>query len=97
MIGHFRTHPLWQNTEFLMLLPMFSKLPVTRSLPKDKMKAMAENSNAAIMMKYVTEMEENIVEKGENAGDQHFLLFRVFFQALTSTVKYHNLRSYCKG
>ena len=31
-------------------------------------------------MKFVLEMVENIVGKGENAGNKHFLLFRGCFQ-----------------
>ena len=31
-------------------------------------------------MKFVSELTENILGKGENTGYQHFLLFLIFFQ-----------------
>ena len=34
--------------------------------------------NVAKMMIYVIDRAENIVGKGENAGNQHFLLFPMF-------------------
>ena len=36
--------------------------------------------NKSKTMEYLTERAENIVEKGENAGNQHFLLFPHCFQ-----------------
>ena len=36
--------------------------------------------NVAEMMIYSFDRTENIVGKGENAGDQHFLLFPLCFQ-----------------
>ena len=45
------------------------------------MKALADNKfNVAYMMISVSEREENIVGKGENAGYKHFLLFPQCFQ-----------------
>ena len=46
-----------------------------------KSKAFADdNITAAQMMRFFFDMIENIVEKGENAGYQHFLLFLQCFQ-----------------
>ena len=46
------------------------------SVRPSKLKAFAdENSNVAQMMQFFFDWEENIVGKGENAGNQHFLLF----------------------
>ena len=57
------------------------------SLPNDKMldwsilKAFAEDKlNVTKELTFVLEKEENIVGKGENAGNQHFLLFLQCFQ-----------------
>ena len=36
--------------------------------------------NVTKKLKFVSGMEENIVGKGENAGNQHFLLFPQCFQ-----------------
>ena len=57
------------------------------SLPKDnffdwtKFKVFADDkSNVTKIMIYVFDRVENIVEKGENAGYQHFLRFPLCFQ-----------------
>ena len=57
------------------------------SLPNDKMlgwsilKAFAEDKlNVTKELTFVLEKEENIVGKGENAGNQYFLLFLQCFQ-----------------
>ena len=39
-----------------------------------------DNSNVTQMMQFNSDMVENIVRKGENAGSQHFLLFPQCFQ-----------------
>ena len=39
-----------------------------------------DNLTDTELMEFVSKMKENIVEKGENAGDQHFLLFPQCFQ-----------------
>ena len=39
-----------------------------------------DNSNVVKMSKFVFDIVENIVGKGENAGHQHFLLFPRCFQ-----------------
>ena len=60
------------------------------SLPKDKildlpkLKAFADDkSNITQNLQFVFGTVENIVEKGENAGSQHFLLFLQRFQNLS--------------
>ena len=46
-----------------------------------KLRAFANNKmNVNKNLKFVLERVENIVEKGENAGYQHFLLFPQCFQ-----------------
>ena len=53
-------------------------------LDLSKFKASADdNSNVAKMAIFVCDKEENIVGKGENADNQHFLLFPRCFQKLT--------------
>ena len=37
------------------------------------------------MMVLISDMVENIVGKGENAGNQHFLLFQQYFQNAPTT------------
>ena len=50
------------------------------------MKAFADNNlTVAKMMISVVDRVENIVGKGENAGDQHFLLFQQCFHKVSST------------
>ena len=50
-----------------------------------KLKALADDKiNVAKMIIYVFDRAENIVEKGENAGYQHFLLFPQCFHKATS-------------
>ena len=50
-----------------------------------KLKAFADNKlNLAEQLKFVLGRVENIVEKGENADDQHFLLFPQCFQKFLS-------------
>ena len=44
------------------------------------MAALILKSNVAIMMGFISESVENIVEKGENAGYKHFLLLPQCFQ-----------------
>ena len=55
---------------------------LVNSLPNDKisnwsrLKAFADDKiNVTEKLKFVLRRAENIVEKGENAGYQHFLLF----------------------
>ena len=55
---------------------MFNSLPNDKILDWSKLKAFADNNlYIALMMIYVFDRVENIVEKGKNAGYQHFLLF----------------------
>ena len=46
-----------------------------------KFKAFADDqSKVAQMLKFAPDRVENIVGKGENAGNKHFLLFPQYFQ-----------------
>ena len=64
----------------------FSKPPTTFltcfcRVSKPNLKALADDKiNVAQMMISVYDWVENIVEKGENAGYQHFFLFPQYFQ-----------------
>ena len=61
--------------------PVFNSLPNDKILDWSKLKALAgDKINPAEKLKFVLEMLENIVGKGENAGYQHFLLFPQCFQ-----------------
>ena len=56
-------------------------LPDYKILALSKLKAFADdNSNIYHNVKFFFHCVENIVEKGENAGDQHVLLFPQYFQ-----------------
>ena len=61
-------------------------LPYGKFLGFSKLKALADNKiNVTQKQKHFLKWVENIVEKGENAGYQHFLLFpqcflKLFFQ-----------------
>ena len=58
---------------------------MTKILDWSKFKAFAdENLNMAKMAKFVCDRVQNIGRKGENAGNQHFLLFSRCFQSLPS-------------
>ena len=55
---------------------MFNSLPNDKFLDLPKSKAFADNKiNASEKLKFVLRRVENIVGNGENAGNQHFLLF----------------------
>ena len=59
----------------------FNSLLNNKILDWPKLKAFADDKmNVAEMMISVSDGVENIVEKGENAGYQHFLLFPQCFQ-----------------
>ena len=58
-----------------------SFLPNDKFLDWSKLKTFAgDKIKVTGKMKFVLEMVENIVGKGENAGYQHFLLFLQYFQ-----------------
>ena len=61
---------------------MFIKsLPSDKMLDLSKFKAFADDIRTATQkLKFTLERTENIVGKGENAGNQHFLLFPQCFQ-----------------
>ena len=52
----------------------FNPLPDDKSLDQSKSIACADDK-INVTKNFVLEKAENIVGKGENAGDQHFLLF----------------------
>ena len=55
-------------------------LPNDKILDQSKVKALAdEKINLAKKLKFVLEVEENVLGKGENAGYQHFLPFPKYF------------------
>ena len=61
-----------------------NSLPNDKKLNLTKLKAFADDkSHVTEMMISVFGRIENIVEKGENAGYQHFLLFPQCFQQLS--------------
>ena len=56
-------------------------IPNNKFLDWSKLKAFADDKiNVTENIKFVLGKVENIVGKGENAGNQHFLLFRLCFQ-----------------
>ena len=65
---------------------MVNSLPNDKILDWSKLKAFAhEKINVTEKMKFVLGRVENIVGKGENAGNQHFLLFPQCFQKASYT------------
>ena len=59
----------------------FNSLPNVNFLDRTKFKAFADDKlNVGKIMISVYDRVENIVGKGENAGNQHFLLFPQCFQ-----------------
>ena len=61
--------------------PKFNSLQNGKFLDWFKLKALADDKlNFAEKLKFALERVENIVGKGENAGNQHFLLFPQCFQ-----------------
>ena len=60
---------------------MFQAMPDNTILALSKLKAFADNNFIlAKMVQLLSERIENIVGKGENAGNQHFLLFPQCFE-----------------
>ena len=59
----------------------FNSVPNNKILDLSKLRAFADNKiRLARMMVFVFDRIENIMEKGENAGYQYFLLFPQCFQ-----------------
>ena len=59
-------------------------LPNDKNLDQSKFKAFTDDKiNVAQKLNFVLRRIENIVGKGENAGDHHFLLFPQCFQKLS--------------
>ena len=74
----------------LNMVPMikfvFNFLPNDKILALTKLKTFADDKfSIAKMMIPLFDQVENIVEKGENAGHQHFLLFPPCFQKVSDT------------
>ena len=64
----------------------FNSSPNEKILDWSKFKAFADDKiDVTQKLKFVLEMVENIVGKGENAGYQHFLLFPQCFQKVPFT------------
>ena len=62
-----------------------NSLPNEKILDLSKLKAFAdENLDVYQKLKFLSGRVENCVGKGENAGDQHFLLFPQSFQKASS-------------
>ena len=62
----------------------FTSLPDDKILDQSKLEAFADDKiNVTKKLKFVMGRVENIVGKGENAGDEHFLLFPQCFQKLS--------------
>ena len=63
---------------------LFKSLPNKQFLALTKLKAFADDTlNVVKMVASVLDKKENIVGKGENVGDQHFLLFPQCFQKIS--------------
>ena len=61
-----------------------NSLPNNKFLDRSKLKAFVDNKmKVTEKIKFVLEMVENIVGKGENADYQHFLLFPQYFQKVS--------------
>ena len=59
----------------------FNSLPNNKILERSKLKAFADDKlRVTEKLKFVKGRVENIMGKGENAGNQHFLLFPKCFQ-----------------
>ena len=68
----------------ICILKSCISLPNDKILGQSKFKAFADNKIIVTQkMKFTFGRVENIVEKGENAGYQHFLLFPQCFQKLS--------------
>ena len=64
------------------MLKKLNSLPNDKILQESKLKAFAEDKIVLTKkLKFLLGRVENIVEKGENAGYQHFLLFPQFFKS----------------
>ena len=64
----------------------FNSLQNDKILDWSKLKAFADDKlNVTKELKFVLGREENIVGKGESAGNQHFLLFPQCFQKVSFT------------
>ena len=63
---------------------LLNSLPKDRILAYSKFKVLTDNKIIVIQkLRFRLRKVENIVGKGENAGNQHFLLFQQCFQKLS--------------
>ena len=63
----------------------FNSLPNDEILALSKLKVFADNNLHRVqLMEFLFNRIENIMGKGENAGNQHFLLFPICFQNASS-------------
>ena len=63
------------------MIHLFNSLPYNKFLDWSKLKAFADNKiNVIEKLKFVLQRIGNIVRKGENAENQHFLLYPQCFQ-----------------
>ena len=68
------------NLKVLFVMFLFSSVPNDKILDLSKLKTFADDKiNVTEKLKFVLERVEHIVGKGENAGQQHFLLFSQCF------------------
>ena len=66
------------------LIKRFNSSPNDKLVHWSKLKAFADDKiNVPEKLKFLLERIENIVGKGENAGDQHFLLLPQCFQKVS--------------
>ena len=85
----FRTVSKWRIREWV------NRLPNVKNLDASKLKALPDYIiNFAETFKFNLEIVENIIEKGENADYQHFLLFPQFFQNL-SRISFFFISRFC--
>ena len=71
--------------QFFVVWEWVNSLPNDKILDRSKFKAFAEDMiNMTEKLNFVLGRVETIVEKGENAGYQHFLLFPQCFQKASS-------------
>ena len=72
---------IWEFFRNKQQFTALNSLPNKKILDWSKLKEFADNKiNVIERLKYVSGWVENLVEKGENAGLHHFLLFPQCFQ-----------------
>ena len=80
---HIKNQGLFGKSLKHIIITSFNTLPNHKIINMTKLKAFPnDKSDVAIMKITLLDWVENTVEKGENAGYQHFLLFPVFSKAI---------------